>query len=173
MRKAVAAAGSALFFACVPAVVGGLMPGLLVGWHGREPRLGGPFGIALGVVLVCAGAAVMVHAFVRFVREGLGTPAPMAPTEVLVVGGLYRYLRNPMYVAVLAAIIGQAIILQRPAVWLYAVAVAAAVAAFVRGYEEPTLARRYGEQYETYRRTVPAWIPRPRPHPGRRRTPGR
>lgn len=159
MRKSVAAVGSGVFFACVPAVVGGVVPWVLTGWHGREPRLGGPLLVALGAILVCAGAAVMLAAFVRFVTEGLGTPAPIAPPEELVVGGLYHYVRNPMYLAVLAVIVGQAILLQRPVLWLYAAAVAAAVVAFVRGYEEPTLARRYGEQYESYRRAVPGWFP--------------
>jgi protein-S-isoprenylcysteine O-methyltransferase Ste14 len=64
--------------------------------------------------MVAIGAAVLIHAFVRFVREGVGTPAPAAPTQRLVVGGLYRYVRNPMYLAVLATITGQALILGRP-----------------------------------------------------------
>ena len=62
----------------------------------------------LGVILLVAGLITLVRAFVRFVVEGLGTPAPIAAPELLVVGGLYRYVRNPMYVAILAAIVGQA-----------------------------------------------------------------
>jgi protein-S-isoprenylcysteine O-methyltransferase Ste14 len=104
-----------------------------------------------------------VHAFVGFVVEGVGTPAPVAPTRHLVVGGLYRYVRNPMYLAVLAAIVGQALVLGRPVLLLYAAAVGAAVLAFVRWYEEPTLARRFGAEYEAYRRAVPGWRPRLRP----------
>ena len=80
--------------------------------------------------------------------DGAGTPAPPAPTERLVVSGLYRYVRNPMYVAVLAVIVGQALLLSRPVLLAYAAAVAAAFGAFVRWYEQPTLARRYGAQYE-------------------------
>jgi protein-S-isoprenylcysteine O-methyltransferase Ste14 len=115
-----------------------------------------------GVALLAAGVVVLVHAFVRFVVEGAGTPAPVAPTQELVVGGLYRYVRNPMYLAVLAVIVGQALALSRPVLLAYAAAVSAAVVTFVHAYEEPTLARQYGDQYEAYRRTVPAWWPRPR-----------
>jgi protein-S-isoprenylcysteine O-methyltransferase Ste14 len=99
---------------------------------------------------------------VRFVVEGLGTPAPIAPTEHLFVGGLYRHVRNPMYLAVGAIIVGQALLIGRAVLLGYA-ALAATVAAFVRGYEEPTLARRYGFEYEAYRRAVPGWWPRRTP----------
>ncbi|MDQ3792223.1 MAG: isoprenylcysteine carboxyl methyltransferase, partial [Actinomycetota bacterium] len=93
----------------------------------------------------------------------LGTPAPVAAPERLVVGGVYRYVRNPMYVAVLTAIVGQALLLGRLVLLLYAAAAWLVVAAFVRLYEEPTLARRFGADYEVYRRAVPAWRPRLRP----------
>jgi protein-S-isoprenylcysteine O-methyltransferase Ste14 len=89
---------------------------------------------------------VAQQAFARFALEGLGTPAPVAPTRTLVVGGLYRYVRNPMYLAVGAAIVGQALLLGRPVLLLYAGGYAAAVFAFVRGYEEPTLLRAYGAE---------------------------
>jgi len=121
---------------------------------------------AAGLVLVAGGVIALVHAFARFVIEGLGTPAPVAPTERLVVGGLYRDVRNPMYLAVAATILGQALILGRPGLLVYAAAFGAAVVAFVQIYEEPTLAERYGEAYEAYRRAVPAWWPRRRPWDG-------
>jgi protein-S-isoprenylcysteine O-methyltransferase Ste14 len=106
---------------------------------------------------------------VRFVVEGFGTPAPVAAPERLVIGGVYRYVRNPMYVAVLAAIVGQALLLGQLGLLLYAVAAWVVVAAFVRFYEEPTLTRRFGADYEAYRRAVPAWWPRLRPwEPGER-----
>jgi protein-S-isoprenylcysteine O-methyltransferase Ste14 len=116
-----------------------------------------------GGVLIAAGVIVLVPAFVRFVTEGVGTPAPVAPTQRLVVGGLYRYVRNPMYLAVVATIVGQALALGQPALLGYAVVVGAAMAAFVHGYEEPTLAGQFGAQYQAYRRAVPAWWPRRRP----------
>jgi protein-S-isoprenylcysteine O-methyltransferase Ste14 len=118
---------------------------------------------AAGFLLVAAGVAVLLHAFARFVIEGLGTPAPVAPPQRLVVGGLYRYVRNPMYVAVAATIVGQAAILGRPGLLLYAAAFGAAVGAFARFYEEPMLARRFGADYDAYRGAVPAWWPRRRP----------
>jgi protein-S-isoprenylcysteine O-methyltransferase Ste14 len=99
---------------------------------------------------------------VRFVVEGLGTPAPVAPTEHLVVGGLYRYVRNPMYLAVAATIVGQALLLGQLVLLLYAAVFLAVVAAFVRWYEEPTLSRQFGSEYDEYRRRVPGWLPRRR-----------
>jgi protein-S-isoprenylcysteine O-methyltransferase Ste14 len=105
----------------------------------------------------------VLHAFARFVVEGLGTPAPVAPTERLVVGGLYRHVRNPMYVAVAATIVGQVLIFGQPVLLAYAAGFGAIVAAFVHGYEEPVLADRFGADYEAYRRAVPAWRPRLRP----------
>jgi protein-S-isoprenylcysteine O-methyltransferase Ste14 len=153
-----AAAGTVVFLVIAPGVVDGLGPWLLTGWHA-----GGSYPMAvqaIGWVLVVAGAGVVLGAFVQFVVEGVGTPAPVAPTEHLVVRGLYRYVRNPMYLAVLAVIVGQALILGRPVLLVYGVAVCAAVAAFVHWYEQPTLARRYGAQYDAYRQAVPAWWPR-------------
>ena len=95
--------------------------------------------------------------------EGLGTPVPAAPPERLVVGGLFRYVRNPMYVAILSVILGQALLLGRVGVLLYAAVMWVVVAAWVRWREEPVLVRRFGADYETYRRAVPGWWPRPRP----------
>jgi len=152
-----AALGSLLFLVVAPGVVAGLLPWLLTGWDAADVPV---LVVVTGVVLVAAGAAVLLHAFARFVAEGLGTPAPVAPTERLVVGGLYRYVRNPMYLAVGATIVGQALILGRPALLLYALAFGAAVWTFVRVYEEPTLARRYGAEYDAYRRAVPGWWPK-------------
>jgi protein-S-isoprenylcysteine O-methyltransferase Ste14 len=158
VRRPAAAAGSALFFTLAPGIVAGLAPGLLTGWWEGGPWWG-PLRVA-GFVLAGAGAVVLVHAFARFVVEGLGTPAPVAPTEHLVVGGLYRHVRNPMYVAVTAAIAGQALITGSVTLVIYGAAVWAACAAFVRLHEEPALSRRYGARYDAYRRAVPAWLPR-------------
>jgi protein-S-isoprenylcysteine O-methyltransferase Ste14 len=160
MRKPAAAIGTAIFFVLVPVVVAGAVPWWLTGW--RTGRTWLPLQL-LGGLLVAAGAAVLLDAFIRFVREGSGTPAPVAPTERLVVGGLYRFVRNPMYVGVLAAIAGQALIFGRLGLWIYAAAVWLATAVFVRWYEEPTLRARFGADYEAYRRAVPAWLPRRRP----------
>jgi protein-S-isoprenylcysteine O-methyltransferase Ste14 len=87
----------------------------------------------------------------------------VAPTQRLVIGGTYRHVRNPMYLAVIATLLGQALLLQRPILLGYAAVVTVAFVAFVRGYEEPTLRRTFGDQYEAYRRAVPGWWPRLRP----------
>ena len=157
MSRAAAAVGSAAFFVLAPGVVAGLVPWWLTGW--RVEPLWAPLRW-LGVVLLVAGVGVLLSAFVQFVAEGVGTPAPVAPTEHLVVRGLYRYVRNPMYLAVLATIAGQALILGQFVLFAYALVVGLAFVAFVRGYEEPTLRRRYGAEYDAYRRAVPAWWPR-------------
>jgi protein-S-isoprenylcysteine O-methyltransferase Ste14 len=163
MNRVQAALGSGLFLFAAPGVMAGLVPWLLTGWDSTDP----PIVVAvLGAILIVAGVAGVLLTFARFVLEGRGTPAPVAPTETLVVGGLYRYVRNPMYVAVDTTIVGQALLLGRPLLLLYAAAFWAVVAAFVHGYEEPTLAERYGEQYAAYRRAVPAWLPRLRPWRG-------
>jgi protein-S-isoprenylcysteine O-methyltransferase Ste14 len=159
MTRARAAAGTFAFLLVAPGVVAGVVPWLLTGWTVNEDYAWPPLQV-LGALLIGAGAAVIVHAFARFVLEGIGTPAPVAPPERLVVGGLYRYVRNPMYVAVAATIIGQALLLGRPGLLAYAALFMAAVAAFVRFYEEPTLAERFGDEYAEYRQAVPAWHPR-------------
>lgn len=159
MRVMTAAAGSAVFFGLAPGVVAGLIPWWLTRW---QPHDLGKYGVPiriLGAVLIVAGTIVLLQAFGRFVREGLGTPAPVAPPEHLVVGGLYRYVRNPMYVAVVTTIVGQALALGRFDLLWYAAAVFAAVALFVHGYEEPALSRQFGDEYERYRRDVRRWLP--------------
>jgi protein-S-isoprenylcysteine O-methyltransferase Ste14 len=165
MTRARAAAGSAVFLVLAPGVVAGLVPWLITGWSAHDwwPPLR-----LLGGLMIGAGLAVLLPAFVRFAVEGIGTPAPAAPTERLVVGGAYRYVRNPMYIAVAALILGQALLLGQAELMLYLAAFSIAVAAFVYGYEEPALSRRFGRQYETYRGEVPRWWPRRTPwEPGR------
>ena len=157
------ALGSGLFLVVAPGVVAGLIPWWLTGWQPGSTWL--PLQV-LGASLIVAGVIVLVDAFVRFVVEGIGTPAPIAPTQRLVVGGLYCHVRNPMYLAVGATIVGQALLLGRPILLLYAAAFAVVVLAFVRGYEEPTLASQFGVEYEDYRRAVPGWWPRLRPWRG-------
>lgn len=163
MHKRSAAVGSVAFYVVGPGTVVGLVPWLITRWEMREPL---PYWLAaqvVGAVLVTAGAAVLVHAFAKFVTEGIGTPAPAAAPQRLVVGGLYRYVRNPMYVALLTAVLGQALLLGQLSLLVYAAFVWAVPAAFVRWYEEPTLRKRFGADYEEYRRAVPAWLPRLRP----------
>jgi protein-S-isoprenylcysteine O-methyltransferase Ste14 len=160
MSRLGAALGSVVFLVLAPGVVAGLIPWWLTRWEVEDPLpLWAPLR-AVGVVLIAVGVLALLDSFRRFVVEGLGTPAPVAPTEELVVSGLYRYVRNPMYVAVAATIFGQALALGQLVLFAYGAVFVAVVAAFVRWYEEPTLARTYGEQYEAYRRSVRAWVPR-------------
>jgi protein-S-isoprenylcysteine O-methyltransferase Ste14 len=164
--RARAAAGSVIFLALAPGVVAGLIPWVLTGWTVHEWW---PPVRVLGGLMMIAGLAVLLEAFARFVMEGIGTPAPVAPTERLVIGGAYRFVRNPMYLALAALIVGQALLMGQPGLLLYATAFGVTVAAFVHGYEERVLSRRYGAQYDAYRRAVPAWRPRLtpwRPDPG-------
>jgi protein-S-isoprenylcysteine O-methyltransferase Ste14 len=163
VHRGIAVAGSLVFFVVAPGFVADLVPRWITRWQVREPLPHWlPFRV-LGAVLLASGAAVLVHAFGRFVVEGAGTPAPVAPPRHLVVGGLYRYVRNPMYLAIIDAIAGQALLLGQLQLLLYAGAVFLACAAFVLGYEQPTLKQRFGAEYEAYCRAVPAWWPRLRP----------
>lgn len=155
-----------LFLLVAPGVVVGVVPWWLTGWRMHEP-----FGFywpvrVLGGLLLAGAVVFLLSSFARFVVEGIGTPAPVAPTETLVTGGVYRHVRNPMYVAVVTAIGGQALLLGRPVLLAYAAGIAVLQAAFVRLHEEPKLRQRYGEQYETYRQAVPGWWPRRRPWRG-------
>ena len=157
MTRFRAGAGTAVFLVLAPGVVAGLVPWLLTGWRSAGPPL---WLEAVGWLLVGAGVALILEAFARFAVEGIGTPAPAAPTEKLVVGGLYRYVRNPMYLAVGAVILGQAAVLGRLVLVVYALGFGVAVWVFVHWYEEPALERRFGTVYAEYLKTVPGWWPR-------------
>lgn len=160
MHTRSAVLGSAAFLVVAPGTVAGLVPWLLTRW--RFDPLWLPLRV-LGALIVLAAAAVLLLAFARFALEGLGTPAPMAPPDHLVVGGLYRYVRNPMYLAVLSAIMGQMLLFGQFILLPYAAAVACAFVAMVHWHEEPALQRGFGDQYTTYRKAVPGWWPRLRP----------
>lgn len=138
---------------------------MLTRWRTGHPLLGVSAGRWLGAALLVIGTIVVVECFARFALEGLGTPAPVAPTRHLVVSGLYRYVRNPMYVGVLAAIVGQALLFGSPALLRYAVLVWMFFFAFVVFYEEPSLERRFGPSYRSYRANVRRWWPRLTPWP--------
>ena len=161
MQRLAAGIGTGVFFVIAPGVVAGLVPWLISGWQVRGPMT--PLAIVrvtVGGLLLLLAIGVLVRAFLRFVTEGHGTPAPVAPTERLVVGGEYRFVRNPMYLAVITAVLGQAIIFGSLSLLWYAVVLWAVMAAFVRWYEEPVLLKRYGEEYQRYRHAVRAWLPR-------------
>src|SRR5436309_6703117 len=131
MRRLRAALGSLVFLCVAPGVVAGLIPYLLTGWDSTDPSV---VLVAIGAAVAGAGAFVLLQAFARFVVEGIGTPAPVAPTERLVIGGAYRHVRNPMYLAVGAVIAGQGLLLGRPVLLAYLAAYFAVVSLFVRLY---------------------------------------
>ncbi|TPM26991.1 isoprenylcysteine carboxylmethyltransferase family protein [Mesorhizobium sp. B2-3-4] len=165
MRRFSAVAGSGIFLIVAPGVVAGLVPWLLSDrWSLPWSSLPGL--VPLGWALIVVAVAALLHAFGRFALEGLGTPAPIAPTETLVVGGIYRHVRNPMYVAVLSIILGQVLLFSSWTLAAYMVVAAIAMVTFVKLYEEPALAGRYAAEYETYRRNVPGWLPRLTPWRG-------
>jgi protein-S-isoprenylcysteine O-methyltransferase Ste14 len=154
--------GTVVFLVLTPGTVAGLIPGLITGW--RIPWTGSWVSpvATVAAILILTGVIVLLDAFIRFARAD-GTPAPSMPTVHLVVVGPYRYVRNPMYLAVLTIILGQAVLFGSRGALLYAGVVLLAVVLFVRGYEEPTLELEYGDEYREYRRNVRGWIPLARP----------
>src|SRR3954451_4824037 len=170
MRITSAAVGSFGWLVVAPGTVCGLVPWLITGW--RRPGDPVPWVDAVGWVLVLAGAAVLVHAFIAFAWHGRGTPAPAAPTERLVVQGAYRHVRNPMYVAVLALVLGQVLLFASWGLFAYLVVIGITMASFVRVYEEPTLRETYGPAYDEFCENVPGWLPRVTPWQGATRRPG-
>ena len=157
-----AAVYSVLFFFVAPGTTAGLVPWWISDWDRPGVAVGALE--VVGVLLVAAGLAAVVACFTRFVTEGAGTPAPTAPTESLVVGGLYRYVRNPMYLAVASVIGGEALVLRSPGVAAWLLGFMALVWTFAHFYEEPALTRQFGPAYEHYRAAVPGWWPSLRPY---------
>jgi protein-S-isoprenylcysteine O-methyltransferase Ste14 len=170
MKRTSAVIGSIAFFVVAPGTVAGLVPWWITRWR-VTPPVGDMWPVQFaGAVLILAGFVFLVDCFARFARDGLGTPAPILPTEHLVVGGFYRYVRNPMYVGVAAAILGQAVFFGDTRLLIYGAVVWLAFHLFVLLYEEPTLERTFGEEYELFRKNVPRWIPRLTPWSGRAAT---
>jgi len=172
MRRAQSILGSLIFLVIAPGGVGVYVPWLICRWKVSPPLLGISALRVAGVILIVAGLPVLLDSFARFALQGLGTPAPVAPPEHLVVSGWYRYVRNPMYVAVSWLIFGQGLLFGSAVVLEYGVAVWAAFFAFVLVYEEPTLRRAFGAEYEEFYANVPRWIPRMKPWQSRNPTQG-
>src|SRR5277367_5021686 len=147
-RRAFAVLGTAAFLLLAPGTVAGLIPWWISRWHLRPPFLGFTPFRAIGLLLMAVGIAVVLEAFGRFALQGIGTPAPVFPTRHLVVTGSYRFVRNPMYVAVTSLILGQALFLGDVHLVEYAIIPWLAAHLFVLFYEEPTLRRSFGAEYE-------------------------
>jgi protein-S-isoprenylcysteine O-methyltransferase Ste14 len=126
---------------------------------GRPPLATGLL-FTIGLVMLALGAALMLWGWAEFATRGRGTPAPVDPPRRLVVRGPYRYVRNPLYVAAVLVLLGQAALYASPALAAYAAVFWVASHLFVVGYEERGLARRFGPDYQAYRAAVPRWVPR-------------
>jgi protein-S-isoprenylcysteine O-methyltransferase Ste14 len=160
MQRVSAVLGSALFFMVAPFVLAGLIPWSMTRWEFRPAFFGLEGARSVGVLLILVGLPGLVDSFARFALQGLGTPAPVAPTKNLVVTGLYRYVRNPIYVGVAAVICGQALLFGDWRLLWYAALLWLFFHVVVLVYEEPTLKQTFGAQYEDFRANVPRWVPR-------------
>ncbi len=160
MRKISNLLGSAIFLVIAPGTIVGFGPWWIGHWTLLPPFFGLQSLRFVGIVLLVAGLVPLLESFVRFALEGMGTPAPIAPPRHLVVGGFYRYVRNPMYVGVVTAILGQALYFADRRLVIYAAVVWLGFHLFVVVYEEPTLRQMFGESYGEFRANVPRWLPR-------------
>lgn len=147
---------AAVFTLVVPGGFGGLVPALLV--RGRDPADGAL--MVLAVCLMAIGAGIYLRCVWDFVVFGKGTPAPIDAPKRLVIRGLYRYSRNPMYVGLITLIAGWAIMFGSVILVWCGVILFIFFSLFVRLYEEPHLHRRFGDQYEAYQAQVGRWLPR-------------
>jgi len=162
VRRSTAVLGSVGWFVLAAGVGAVWVPWLITGWDVRYDSAAWLPVQAVGVVLIVAGLVPVVATFVRFAQAG-GTPVPGALTGRLVVSGFNRYVRNPIYLGVIGVLVGETLLLGQPRLLVYAAVVWVCVAVFVRVYEEPALSRRFGADYDEYRRAVPAWVPRRHP----------
>lgn len=153
----------AVFFTLLmPGTVVVVVPWLLLrGQPSTDFRLDLP--AVVGATLAIAGAAVLLACIRDFAVSGRGTLAPVDPPRKLVRVGLYRHVRNPMYLGVLLALVGEALFFESAVLGFYAAVVALAFHLFVVLLEEPTLRSSFGADYDRYRASVPRWIPRLRP----------
>jgi protein-S-isoprenylcysteine O-methyltransferase Ste14 len=147
----------------LPAIVDVFVPAWLLSRPGGRLDIGAARFV--GVPLIAAGSWLLLDCvLVRFAHEGRGTLAPIDPPRFVVRGGAYRVVRNPMYVANLAIVVGSGILFQSSFVFVWAAVLFVAFHLFVITYEEPTLARLFGDDYQRYRREVGRWIPRRQRH---------
>jgi protein-S-isoprenylcysteine O-methyltransferase Ste14 len=159
-RKLPAILGSAIFLVIAPGFVAGCVPWWISQWRLEAPFFAIPLFRIAGGILILLGIVGLLDSFLRFAVQGLGTPAPVFPTRHLVVTGLYRFVRNPMYVAVVSAILGQGLLLGNSRVLEYGALVWLLFHLFVLLYEEPTLRSSFGPEYRAFCAEVPRWIPR-------------
>ena len=160
MRKVLAVTGSAIFLVVAPGFIAGLVPRWISHWQFDAPFFGLNLFRFAGGALIALGISGLLECFGRFALQGVGTPAPVFPTRHLVIKGLYRHVRNPMYISVVATVIGQGLLFGNVAVLKYCCIVWVLFHLFVLAYEEPTLRGSFGAEYESFCAQVPRWIPR-------------
>jgi protein-S-isoprenylcysteine O-methyltransferase Ste14 len=150
---------SLTFTILIPGMVAGIIPYFILSAGG--PSSVEPFSLlqALSLVLGAAGAAILAWCIWDFAAKGGGTLAPIDPPKRLVVHGLYRYVRNPMYLGVLLLLLGETGLFRSLPLLQYTTAWFIIVQLIVVFYEEPTLRRRFGDSYERYYRSVHRWLP--------------
>jgi protein-S-isoprenylcysteine O-methyltransferase Ste14 len=158
--------GSIAFFVVAPGTFAFWVPWRLTRWEMAPPLLGLAALRPAGVVLAVLGLAGLAESFARFAIHGRGTPAPVMPPTRLVVTGLYRHVRNPMYVALLWIVVGQTLFFGSRRLLAYAALVWVTVHVWVLVYEEPALRARFGGDYAAYGAAVRRWWPRLRPWRG-------
>lgn len=151
----------AIFTVLVPGTFAVCVPYLIVTSRGQAPDPG-PWAY-LAAAGIVAGAAVYLRCAWDFAVGGQGTPAPIDAPRRLVVRGLYRFVRNPMYVGVVTLLVCEAALFRSLFLLAYAACLAAGFHLFVLLYEEPVLRKKFGEEYAAYCRAVPRWLPRLRP----------
>lgn len=151
--------------ALLPGVVAGYVPLRFFGLNRVQLDVLQPKQV-LGLLCVGAGVTLVAACVWEFVRTGRGTLAPVDPPRKLVVRGLYRYVRNPMYLGVATILLGEALVAGSGALFGYWAVFIVAANLFVIGYEEPSLRRRFGDAYDQYTRQVGRWLPRLRARPG-------
>lgn len=165
-RRVFAVVGSVFFLLIAPGTVAGLVPWWVSRWRVHAPLLDFPLLRVVGVLLIIAGIPVVLDSFARFAFHGLGTPAPIFPPRHLVVSGLYRNVRNPMYVAIVSVIAGQGLFFGDLRLLGYGTLVWLGFHVFVLTYEEPKLRATFGAEYDAFCAHVPRWLPRLRPWTG-------
>jgi protein-S-isoprenylcysteine O-methyltransferase Ste14 len=163
MKRPGALLGSAIFLVIAPGTLAVYIPWAITQWRFAPPLLGIAATRIVGVLMIVNGLPVLLDSFARFALQGFGTPAPVAPPQRLVITGLYRYVRNPMYVALSLLIFGQALVFGSASLLHYGLIVWIGFFAFVLLYEEPTLRQKFGDEYRQYCARVPRWIPRLKP----------
>ena len=149
---------SLLWAILLPGFFAGYVPWRFLGLGRTQVDLLRPAHV-LGLLCIGLGAALLAACILEFARSGRGTLSPVDPPRRLVVRGLYRYVRNPMYLSVTTIVLGEAILTHSQALGVYWAIWFLGANLFVIGYEEPTLRRRFGVSYDEYTQQVGRWIP--------------